>query len=540
MYDEHGRIIGGGPEEMMDAAARAYVAQCLDGTDVLLMAADHARRRELSRRIRDDLIHLGIVTTGPSVVLANGAQASVGDLIVCTRNDHAVEAGESGRTLANGDLLRIEEVTRAGLLVRRAVDADPVTGRRRWSERPFLYRNYSDSELGYAVTVHAAQSRTVHTGLALIAGIEDRQHAYVALSRAMRANYAFIILSSPMTADPAPGVRPAPELARHDRLTAQCHGDPPARRDRAAREQALAVLAQVVARDGQDRSATHTWSSNLSNADHLAVLHAIWASEVGPVREQRYRDILTAALPAEYRGENSPRAWWLWRTLRAAELAGLDAAQVLGEAVGQRSLSDARDIAAVIDARIRQRSRGLVPLPAVRWSDQVPVVEEPGRLRYITELAAAMDARAARIGEHAARHALPWAVAALGPVPEDLPGQADWQRRASLIGACRELHGWDHPSDPIGPEPIGGDPDKRAVWHSALAALGTTAGQDLRRLPDGMLLHLRDTYPVETAWAPRWSAISSARFVAEQTTHASRRFAPALKPARPVNKATST
>jgi hypothetical protein len=23
-------------------------------------------------------------------------------------------------------------------------------------------------------------------------------------------------------------------------------------------------------------------------------------------------------------------------------------------------------------------------------------------------------------------------------------------------------------------------------------------------MPDGMLLHLRDTYPVETAWAPQW------------------------------------
>ena len=55
-YDQHGRILGGEPEQMMDAAAAAYVALTLDGTDTLLMAADHALRRELSRRIRDDLI----------------------------------------------------------------------------------------------------------------------------------------------------------------------------------------------------------------------------------------------------------------------------------------------------------------------------------------------------------------------------------------------------------------------------------------------------------------------------------------------------
>ena len=49
----------------MDAAAAAYLALTLDGTDTLLMAADHALRRELSRRVRDDLIRLGIVQTAP-------------------------------------------------------------------------------------------------------------------------------------------------------------------------------------------------------------------------------------------------------------------------------------------------------------------------------------------------------------------------------------------------------------------------------------------------------------------------------------------
>ena len=51
-YDQHGRILGGDPEQTMDAAAAAYVALAADGTDTLLMAAEHALRRELSRRIR--------------------------------------------------------------------------------------------------------------------------------------------------------------------------------------------------------------------------------------------------------------------------------------------------------------------------------------------------------------------------------------------------------------------------------------------------------------------------------------------------------
>jgi ATP-dependent exoDNAse (exonuclease V) alpha subunit len=158
-YDQHARIRGEEPEQMMDAAAAHYLALTLDGTDTLLMAADHELRLELSRRICDDLIRLGIVCAGPAVRIADGTAASAGDLIICTRNDHTIQAGEPGRTLANGDLLRIEAVTPGGLIVRRALDADPATGRRRWTERNFVHSHFGDSVLGYAVTDHVAQGR---------------------------------------------------------------------------------------------------------------------------------------------------------------------------------------------------------------------------------------------------------------------------------------------------------------------------------------------------------------------------------------------
>jgi hypothetical protein len=77
-YDQHARITGGDPEQVMDAVAAAYVALTIGGTDVLLMAADHSLRRELSRRIRDDLARLGRVRPGPSVRIADGARASCG------------------------------------------------------------------------------------------------------------------------------------------------------------------------------------------------------------------------------------------------------------------------------------------------------------------------------------------------------------------------------------------------------------------------------------------------------------------------------
>ena len=209
-YDQHGRIIGGDPEQIMDAAAAAYVALSTSGTDTLLMAADHALRRELNRRIREDLVTLGIVQDGPAVTIADGTRAGPGDLIICTRNDHTTEAGEPGRTLANGDLLRIEAITRNGLLVRRALDADPRTGQRRWTDRRFVFNNHDDAELGYAVTDHAAQSRTVTAGLTVITGTEDRQHAYVALTRGTDVNTAYVFTTSLETSGPGPGLAPGP------------------------------------------------------------------------------------------------------------------------------------------------------------------------------------------------------------------------------------------------------------------------------------------------------------------------------------------
>ncbi len=515
IYDQHGRITGGDPEQIMDAAARAWVAHTLDGKDVLLMAADHARRRELSRRIRDDLIHLGHVAPGPTVAIADGASASQGDLIVCTRNDPATEAGEPGRTLANGDLLRIEAITSCGLLVRRALDADPLTGQRRWTAQCFLYTGYQDDELGYAVTDHAAQSRTVHTGLVLITGTEDRQHAYVALTRGTTINHAYVFTVSPKTADPIPGTRAAPELGRYDRLARVRNGNAgmPAGADG---NQPITALGQVIGRDGQELAASQTRSQNLSSADHLGILHAIWQAEIVPARDQNYQNLLQAELPDGYKAPATHKARWLWRTLRAAELAGRDPAQLLRDAIGERSLTGSRDIAAVVDTRIRHRTSQLLPMPLTKWADQIPTLADPGRMRFATDLATAMDARTARIGEYAAGNNLPWATNAIGPVPGDPAVRLAWIQRASTIGAYRELSGYDHPTDPIGPEPIGA-PDKRAAWHAAFASLGPSYGADIRALPDSKLLEMRGSYAAETAWAPPWAGdqVRQVRLAAE-------------------------
>jgi hypothetical protein len=505
-YDQHARIRGAPPDQAIDQAARAYVASYLADRDVLLMAADWARCRELSVRIRNDLIHLGLVDGGRAVGIADGAEASAGDLIICRANDHTLQAGEPGRALANGDVLRIEAITRGGVMVRRLLGADPATGQRQFTAQVFCYRDYRSADLAYAITGHAAQGGTVHTGIALVTGTEDRQWLYPAMTRGTDANLAFVFTTPARAADPRPGTEPAPELDRYDRLHLERQELTPARQTQGEgspdQREPIAVLADVLSRDGAELSATQTRQQNLANADHLAALHAIWIAETQTARHDRDRDLVMAALPPGYRQPLSPQARWLFRTLHEAELAGLDPADVLRTAIASRNLAGTRDIASVLDARIRPRVDPILPQSRGAWASRVPHLPDPDRQTYLTEIAAMMDDRTRRLGQHTALTAPAWAVNALGPVPTDPAARHTWQDKAALVAAYRETYGYDHPGNPIGPEPAHQAPDQRAAWHEAFAVLGPADGPNVRAMPDGRLWLTRDTYTAETAWAP--------------------------------------
>ena len=300
------------------------------------------------------------------------------------------------------------------------------------------------------------------------------------------------------------------------------------------------MLSAVLDHDGQQISATQTRHQALADADHLAILHAIWAAETTAAREQHYRALLMNALPPGHRAQPSHQARWLWRTLRAAELAGLDPAQVLADAIAERDLAGSRDIAAVVDARLRHRLGSLVPLPSRPWSAQVPALADPGRQAYVAEIAALMDARKDRIGEYTAGHPPAWATAALGPVPADPADRLEWQKRAAAIGAWRELSGYSDPADPIGPEPVAAAPDARAAWHEALAALGPVDGPDVRGMPDGGCCTCATPTRSRPPGLPGTSGTNCARSVPPPGTPAWPACAPPPTPAPPTGAATTT
>jgi hypothetical protein len=506
-YAEHGRIRAGAAEVILEAAAQAYVAHTLEGKDSLLLARSHELRREACRRVRDDLQHLGLVARdGPSIEIADGQRATVGDMIVCTTNDHTVDAG-GGLTLANTHVLRIESVTAAGPVVRRMLTPDPRRQAPRWTEQAFLFPGYKTAELAYAVTEHVAQGRTVAATRTIVSPGDDRQGTYVGGTRGTSDNVFMVITPSPKLSDPLPLSRPAPELHRFRDLDKQRRGQGAQPSLLGNLDEGMAVLADVLARDATDVAATEYREQRWSNADHLGLLHAIWMDLTERADSERFRPVVQSALEDIWgvteASLDTPKARWLYRTMRAAELAGADPAKTVRQAVGARDLTGARDIPAVIDARIRPSVKAMTPQPAGRWADRVPEVAELEMQDYLQKLAMLMDERRDRIGEHAVRYQPAWAVNALGPVADD-PGERDrWQHRASAVGAYRELFGNDDERNPIGPEPIADHPDKRALWYEAWRALGPIDGTDLRNRADGSLWLIRDQYDAETAWAPK-------------------------------------
>jgi hypothetical protein len=503
-YREHGRLHAGPAEDILEDAARAYLHDRLNGRHTILMAGTDTMAAELARRVRGDLIAWRVVSDGPAIALRDGAQASAGDWIMARRNANRIEAGQPGRTLANRDILRIASTDGMLVEVQRLTGRDAVTGRELWSAPFRLRRAYlrEDTQLAYAVTFHAAEGQTVDSGIAVFTGEEDRQTVNVALTRGRDRNEAWVIAGWRI-ADPAPGPEPAAELARYDRLAGERAGlIPPGQHADPDLATAEELLGQCLARDGRQLSATDTREAEWSDADRLDVLNVQWQHVVREAAQPRYeaaiRDALTDAQVQDVLSD--PAATWLWRSLREAEAAGLDGPATLHRAVASGHLEDAESVAKVIDWRIRQQITGMPAIAARPCLDQLPATGDADVDRYARELAAAMDGRQHRLGEHAAEHQPAWA-RALGPVPEHPVDRIEWEQRAGQVAAYRELWGWSHPYEPIGSRPGQHSPDARASWQAAAEALGYQPGS-LREHSDGKLWAWRSAFARETAWAP--------------------------------------
>jgi ATP-dependent exoDNAse (exonuclease V) alpha subunit len=117
------------------------------------------------------------------VELADGNQASTGDVIITRRNDRRLTAGTSW--VRNGDRWTVTHVTGDGAL--RATH-------RRTKKAVTLPAAYVQDavELGYATTIHTAQGVTADTTHGLVDELMTREQLYTMISRGRTANHLYI------------------------------------------------------------------------------------------------------------------------------------------------------------------------------------------------------------------------------------------------------------------------------------------------------------------------------------------------------------
>jgi hypothetical protein len=340
--------------------------------------------------------------------------------------------------------------------------------------------------------VHVAQGRTVDTGDLVIDDTAGREALYVGMSRGRQRNAAYVVTERSRAADMAPGPRPAPDIV-----------DPGA--GAAWRPHRLTVLAGVLDREHCDLTGTEVMRRELDRAASLATQAPVWTDLTRAYATGRHEAAIRALLPPEdwQRLRADAERGTLARLLRAAELAGHDTGSVIKLAVGKRDFAGARSIAAVLCGRIQQIIGTPEPTAATGYLARTPVIDDPADCAFALDLAAAMDARAAMLGEQAARDRPAWAVSTLGDMPADPAARADWTRRAAVVAAYREEAGWKSHTDPIGPAPERASPELRASWHAACTALRMPdLDRDTRAATDGELLARRAAYQRQAAWAP--------------------------------------
>ena len=448
-YDQHGRILEGTREQMSDAAIGRWLADHLSGKAALLLAVTNAQAAELARRARDELALLGLIGTEELIELADRNVAGVGDLIVARQNSPIV-AGETGRLLANRDVLRIcawdemgeERVAR----VRRVTGRDSRTGEVVWSALFELPEEYLERhvELAYAGNVYAAQGRTVDTAHVVADETADRESLYVGMSRGRERNTVYVVTERVHVAELAAESRPAPEIK-----------DPAADEDAPRRASRFAVLADALRRRQADRTATAAMRDELEHEASLATLAPMWADVTRAHATRHYEGTLRSLLAGEEwrRFEEDPERGTLTRLLRAADLAGHDVDGVLRRAVQTRDFGGARSIAAVLYGRVHRIAGTPEPQAGASHTQRTPAIDDPVADQFARDLAAAMDARVSLLGRRVAADRPVWALRYLGDLPADPAERADWRRRAGAVAAYREERGTRRRPKPPGPLP---------------------------------------------------------------------------------------
>ncbi|WP_344420570.1 MobF family relaxase [Pseudonocardia ailaonensis] len=482
-YHQHGRLLNSGTLEQAEtAAAQAWLADTLAGKRSLLVVDTNDQAATLSAALRAELVRLGRVQEHGVPLGRQGTYAGVGDLVEARANGWNLAGVEGNRRgPINRETYRVTEVRDdSGLEV--AVGED----------RMVLPADYvaENLALAYASTVHSAQGRTVDTSYIVVTPRTSPSSLYVGMSRGRESNLAHVVTET-VPADSADG-----------------------RPDQMVRRDPVAAVALVL--DPDDRAGTHSALATASrSADEVenvrtpADLFADAAQLAATARTSGWLDeiVLDGALALRDRSRIAAEdgAASLTRVLRSAELAGLDARQVLTEAVDDRSLDGARNATNVIYSRITDRHR-FDPVGQT-WADWTPKVDDAQWQNYLNDLARTADDRAAQLGLDAADAPPQWAVDAFGAPPEEMTARGEWAAEVGAIAAYREVRGHTGDADALGPAPAPGQVEAFAAYRAAWRSLGRPEiDREEIEMSDGQLRVRVRAAERESNWAPRYVA----------------------------------
>lgn len=365
-YIDHHRIHVGAEDTAADMAYHAWRADLAAGADSILLAPTNDIITTLNARARADRLATDPdAANTPTVVLADGLAASVGDTIRTRRNARRIRLGRTD-FVRNGYRFTITDVLPDGAVRARHLRSGHIIT---------LPADYLADHvtLGYAATIDSAQGLTVGRrdtkGTCHIVGSDmlTRQHLYVALTRATDENHLYL---STAEADP-------------HRLLYRKATHP---------DTAVDVLTRALARDSAQVSATtaarHAADPTIrlqAAADMLYdALGAAAENHLGPGARDRLDALADSMLPSL-----STRQAWpvLRRNLAVLALDGADPHQLLLNARAKGNLDDAADPAAVLDHRIDPIGTHSAGIGVLRWLPAIPAElrEDPTWGTYLTD-----------------------------------------------------------------------------------------------------------------------------------------------------------
>jgi conjugative relaxase-like TrwC/TraI family protein len=418
-YLDHGRVHVGDIATAIEDAFSAWVSDRAAGLDTIMIAPTRKLVAELNRQARDHL--LDSRSTGREVRLADGNQASVGDVIITRTNDRRLRLTATD-WVKNGDRWTITRVGGRGDLIVRH-------NRSRLTARlPAEYVRASTG-LGYAITIHGAQGVSADTMHGLVTGQESRQHLYTMVTRGRAANHLYLQVVG--DGDPHTLIRP----------------------DTVAPRTPTELLEQILARDDSPTSAT-TLLRQLSDPA-ARLFDAV----------QRYTDGLKVAadqlvgpkivhtldgqadhIVPELTSEPS------WPSLRARLLAlaaetGDHPLLPLQTAAAQRELHTAWDMAAVLDWLLREQAFiDSGPLP---WLPGIPSTLHDHHVwgEYLAKRSQLVIDLADQVRDGAShRHELPiWAPPGSHPTAALLGEVAVWRAAVGVDPQDRRATGAGQP-----------------------------------------------------------------------------------------------